>query len=66
MAVLAWRNRTAEHRGTDLGPGAMPLSLELCLSARLGENQGHAEAQQKSLQFCAKHAATRTKGALIQ
>ena len=36
------------------------------LSARLGGNQGQAEAQQKTLQFCAKFVATRTKGALIQ
>lgn len=35
-------------------------------SARLGGNQGQAEAQQKTLQFCAKFVATGTKGALIQ
>lgn len=44
-----------------------PSSVRLgCFSARLGGNQGQAETQQKTLQFCAKFVATRTQGALIQ
>lgn len=44
-----------------------PSSFRLgCFSARLGWNEGEAQAQQKTLQFCAKFIASRSKGTLIQ